>query len=229
MTWIQGTGVPEDDASGNRGTGSIDLQVGSHDDSEVAAGDYSAILGGTTNTIIAGCDGGVILGGQSNTVGDGGTGGDYSVAFGSGAIAHNDNMMAFGQSMYVNGDAQCEWYTRSGDMSGIDNNWNTFASFDIPTDTTWTFLALIVGIAEGAAESFSYKIEGCIENDGGTVTLLAQTVTTIYEDDASYNVQAIANDGANELEIQVTDSDNSGNDTYWHVNLQASSVTWAAA
>lgn len=227
LTWIQGTPVPVDDASGNRGSDAIDLQLWTDQDTEVAGGDYSGILCGGENTIESQGDGAAILGGFNNYIGDGSAGGDFSLAAGTGAIAISDHQFAFGSYYSVYGDAQASWHTQSSTMA-ITDSWNDLFSFDVPTDTTWTFLALITGIRQGATESFSYKVEGCIENDGGTVSLLASTVTTIYEDDASYALQAVADDSSNELEFQLQDTDNSGASSRWHCALHVSEIAWAA-
>ena len=92
----------------------------------------------------------------------------------------------------------------------------TGAVLPVPTDTVWNFECLIVGTTEGCTKSFAFKVVGIIENDDGTVSLLASTVTTIYDtDDESFDARANANDTTNKLEIQMQDSDGGGDTVRW--------------
>ena len=208
LTWIQGTGIPEEDKEGNsRGYHSIDMQLGRSADDEVASGSNSAILCGYDNKASA----------------------KMSIAAGYGAYADNQNQFAIGYSNRdtPHGDAQCSRFFDYNVMYP-DNSWQTFASFSIRTDTAWTFLAQIVGIESGAARSYSYQIIGCIENDGGTTSLLGSTVTTIYEDDANFNVQAVADDGYDRLAFQVTDSGDNSRESKWVVHMITAEASYDA-
>lgn len=220
MTWIQGTPFPTDDASGARASGSVDLQL-TDDDSDVCQGIYSAILGGLNNRV----DGfySFTLAGDGNLVDE-----DHSGAMGLEAYADNEGQFALGASMGTRGDAQGSRFVDSTSILAISSAWQDIGEFSIRTDTTWTFRALVAGIRVGAAESFGYELTGVIENDGGTTTMLASTVTTLYEDDVSYDCQAVADDAADELLIQITDTDNSGAASRWTVHLLTAEVSWAA-
>ena len=68
-----------------------------------------------------------------------------------------------------------------------------------------------MGTTSGCTKSFGFKIQGVLENDGGTTSLLASTVTTIYDtDDTSFDARANANNVADTLEIQIQDTDSGG-------------------
>jgi len=75
VTWIQGTSIPTQDITGNRGVDSIDLQKNRTGANMIASGDRSALVGGEDNT--AGGDDCGIFGGQGSSVG-----GDHSVILG---------------------------------------------------------------------------------------------------------------------------------------------------
>jgi hypothetical protein len=228
LTWIHGTGFPQKDSIGNRGLNAVDLQLARNDDSDTAQATNSAILGGYKNQVESQATGGVVLGGQDNLVGDGSTEGSYAVAFGQGAIADNDFQLSGGALNSVRGDSQWSVLNIGHATLTADNTWQDIAEFTIRADTTWAFRALVAGIRQGAAESFGYEIVGVLENDGGTTSLLASTVTTLYEDDVSYNCQAVASDANDSLVIQITDTDNSGNQSRWHTTVFTSEVSWAA-
>ena len=49
----------------------------------------------------------------------------------------------------------------------------------IATDTVWTFDVLVTGTMQGCAESWSYGLVGCIENDGGATTMLAMVPASL--------------------------------------------------
>jgi len=228
LTYIHGTGFPVDDATGNRLSYVVDLQLERDDDSDVVQGYGSAILGGYANQIESLASHCFVLAGNDNKIGDDFTL-YYSGAMGQGALVDNDYQWTIACMNTTRGDAQSSRFALGCASVTITSSWQGIAAWIIREDTAWTFLAQIVGIRVGAAETFSYEVRGCVENDGGTTTLLASTVTTIYEDDVSYNCQVVASDGNDELQFQVTDADNSGNVTKWHTHLMTSEVTWAAA
>ena len=85
LTYIHGTGFPQDDKTGNRGTWAVDLQLQRSYDTEVASGDLSTILGGYENKIT--------------------TDGDYSAAMGGGAIVDTPNRFTNSQYGFEPGDS----------------------------------------------------------------------------------------------------------------------------
>ena len=85
----------------------------------------------------------------------------------------------------------------------------------LATDALVAFTILLIGATAGQAKRMVYKIEGAISNDGGTTTLLASTVTTIYEDDVSFDARVQANDTTDALVIEVQDTDAASDTVLW--------------
>ena len=227
LTYIHGTGFPTDDNTHNRGAVAVDLQLYRDSDSDTAQGIGTSILGGYANQTDDQVIHSAILGGKQNRIGNGSSSGSYSAALGEDALVDNDFSMAIGAGSGVQGGSQVGFFSGNSSET-VTSAWNDIYSWYIRTDTTWVFRALVCGIRQGAAESFGYEVTGVIENDGGTTTLLASTVTTLYEDDASYDVQAVADDGNDQLAIQIQDTDNAGNASRWHITLITSEQSWAA-
>ena len=72
-----------------------------------------------------------------------------------------------------------------------DTDWHSLyldgssAKLTIAQDTVWTFDVLLVGTTSGCGDSFSYHFDGCVENDGGNVSILADGAPgVIYEGDS---------------------------------------------
>lgn len=78
--------------------------------------------------------------------------------------------------------------------------------FPIIQDSIWGFLAYIVGTELGCANSYMWKIEGLVENDGGTTTILGSAVTNIYRDVATKEWQVVADDANDRLVFQYRDT-----------------------
>jgi len=76
----------------------------------------------------------------------------------------------------------------------------------LPSDTTWMFDVLIVARRTDADnESAAYRIQGCIDNNAGTVALVGSAaVTVIAEDSAAWDATAVADDTNKSLNINVT-------------------------
>lgn len=126
----------------------------------------------------------------------------------------------------VDGAMQAKRYTEGKQLT-MSSSWQSIATkMYLRTDTLWAFRAIVAGIETGAARSYGYKIEGAISNDGGTTTLLAQTVTTIYEDDANFDCQAAADNTNNALLIQMIDSGNSGRTVRWCSRVNISELVY---
>lgn len=170
----------------------------------IASGQYATVTGGYTN-IASGAWYSTISGGGYNTASA-----ERSVIVGGVrglADKYGQVVMSAGQ-FAATGDAQG---TIQFTLRGItdDANWveiflnGANAQMTIATDTVWTFHALIAVTKLGCAESAGYEIVGVVENDGGTTTLLASTVTTLYEDDAAWDVRAAADDANDALIIEV--------------------------
>jgi len=99
----------------------------------------------------------------------------------------------------------------------------------VAADQVMTFDALIVGTTQGCTKSFAFRIVGIIENDGGTTSLLASTVTTIYDtDDTDFNARATADDPNDALLIELTDSTSGGDVVRWSAVVRCAEVTFPA-
>lgn len=124
---------------------------------------------------------------------------------------------------YGGGFNQDSWFSQSDVITTWNVAWTT-ARFQFPIiqDSIWTFLIYISATERGCANSHSFKIEGCIENDGGNTTMLASTVTNIYRDVATKEIQAVADNANDRLAIQFRDT--AGPDATW-TNVQFSMFT----
>ena len=119
-----------------------------------------------------------------------------------GRILWNNN------ARHVIGDAQSSGFSQSEDIDTWQVAWtSSVLQFPIPTDTVWYFDARLAGTEGGAANSYVWKIEGVIENDGGVTTLLGvPTVTNVYRDVATKEWQVIADNVNDRLVFQYRDT-----------------------
>jgi hypothetical protein len=75
------------------------------------------------------------------------------------------------------------------------NVWNNPTGLAVPNDTTWMFTIFLVARRTDADnESAAYWIQGAIDNNAGTVAMVAIPQVTAVEDTVAWNatVQAIA-------------------------------------
>jgi hypothetical protein len=196
--------------------------------STISGGGFS---GGSENSISE--DFGTICGGWNNTVSaDSATvvGGYAAVADKYGQVVNSSNQFASA------GDCQGTiQMVLSRSVTHSDATWyelwadGSTEKVIIATDTVWTFHVLLVGTTQGCAKSFGFEIVGVIENDGGTTSILASTVTTIYDtDDTDFDARANANDIDDALRIQVQDSTSGGDTVRWVASLRMAEVTYPA-
>lgn len=128
-----------------------------------------------------------------------------------------------GGYVQVDGDTKPNTYHLFDSVVHNDTGWHTLyqntAGTLLPTlssNSVWTVTVLISGTTQGCTKSFAFRIDGAIENDGGTTTVLGQTVTTIYDtDDTSFDAQLAVDDSADTLLVQVSDSDGTGDTVKW--------------
>lgn len=76
----------------------------------------------------------------------------------------------------------------------------------IPSNRAWMFSVDIVAASDdtGGDESAAFHIKGCIENIAGAVSMVGSPIVTLVaRDDTNWDVQAIANDTENSLDIEV--------------------------
>ncbi len=194
-------------------------------------------VGGYTNT--NSIDGAGSVGGSFNVnsgVNSSSLGGSRSAASLYGQQAHAAGFFA------ATGDAQGSELIARRTVNHADPSWYTLLLDgdnaggggtilpDILADTVWTFEAQIVGTTQGCTKSFGFLINGVIENDGGTTTLLASNVTTLYNgDDVGVSAQAVADDGNDSLLIQVRDTSVGAPSTIrWVTTIKFTSVNFPA-
>lgn len=102
---------------------------------------------------------------------------------------------------------QLSWFSQNDKITDWTSSFVTSRfEFPIIQDSIWYFEAKIAGIELGAGNSYSWKIEGVVENDGGTTTILTSTVTNIYRDVATKEWQAAADDANDRLIFQYRDT-----------------------
>ena len=123
----------------------------------------------------------------------------------------------------VGGFNQDSWFSQSDIITTWNVAWTTGRfEFPIIQDSIWTFLIYVSATEKGCVNSHSFKIEGCIENDGGVTTMLASITTNIYRDVATKECQAVADNVNDRLAIQFRDT--GGPDATW-TNVQISMFT----
>lgn len=242
----------------SRGVGAVDLQGSRGAATQVASGNYSAIIAGTANTVsgvnsfaaagatntvsgdsaaaiggathVVSGDGAVALGGISNYAT-----GDHTVVSGVNSLADKRaQVVSSGGYFSATGDAQgtIQMVVRRDVTTHVLNTWyglwldGISEQMLIPASTAWTFRALVVGITADAAEQWGYDVYGLIERDAaGNTTMAAYAVTTIFESDANYNCQAVADDATEALEIQVRRTGGADYSVQWVATVRTAEVT----
>lgn len=219
-------------AIGNaRGDGAYDFQAYRNAADRVASEEYSSIWGGSSNKN-AGVNASIVGGDYNEVTSNGWT---AIVLGGTGGLARLRSQIVSGHLFAANGDAQgtIQLVAKLQQAHGTTNWYELFLDgsserMTIPTDTAWVFDILLVGATSGMAKTFGFRIEGVIENDGGTTTLLASTVTTLYDtDDVSFDARVRGDDTNDALVIEVSDSDAGGDTVRWVATIRTSEVTYA--
>jgi hypothetical protein len=162
---------------------------------------YSVIAGGYGNLVNNYA--GTILGGQDNQVQA-----TYATAFGRDGRARIAGALTQGgQKFSAVGDAQTSVLAIK--CQTTNNTATTMTSMGsapvIPTDTTWTFRAIIAArnTNNSVQESAAYEVIGCIDNHAGTVGFVGTpSVTVVGEDVAGWDVSVST--ASAELRIQAT-------------------------
>ena len=126
----------------------------------------------------------------------------YGTAIGYGAeISIANGQFTHSCGYFSNrGDAQVSRFVlkvTTTDASATALEAEGVTALPVPTDTTWGFVAHVVGRRTDADdESAFYRVEGCVDNNGGTTALVGSvTITTIAEDNAAWNATAGATSG----------------------------------
>lgn len=89
----------------------------------------------------------------------------------------------------------------------------------IASDEAWTVKVLVIGLTSGASERWAYELNGMVVNDGGITTVVFGTPVDISESDAAYDVQLVADDGTDALEVQVRRNGGSDYNINWRATL----------
>jgi len=158
--------------------------------------------------------------------------GDYSHSQGIYSVSNlkTQNSFSSGTFTYNNGDAQgsrvvAYGKTTSNSSTSIYVGNSSANRLVIPSDSTWTFSILVVGRNAGANEAAGYKVEGVIDNNGGTVALIGSvTTTTLGETVSGWDATAIADNVNKALDIKVTGS-TSSNGVLWVAVVNLAQVT----
>ena len=89
----------------------------------------------------------------------------------------------------------------------------------IASDEAWTVKVLVIGLTSGATERWAYELSGMVVNDGGSTTVVFGTPIDISESDAAYDVQLVADDGTDAIEVQVRRNGGSDYNINWRATL----------
>ena len=161
--------------------------------------------------------------------------GVYSFAMGKYGYAARQFQLAHGGDMFTSaGDAQYSRDILRREVTHSDATHYVIGNDDsstgpiLPVDTAWTFEAQVIGVTADCGKIFSYLVNGCIKNVGGTVTLLASNVTTIYEDTGTFDCEVVANATSDSLSIRVWDTGSGGDTVRWVATLQLTQITFAS-
>jgi len=195
-----------------------------------ATGDYSTIGGGSDNTATG--DLSAILGGESNR---------GNVPYSSIPGGKNAKADSYGQFVHASG-----MFAEAGDAQGtsqvvfrrqIDHTGNTgwvdtfldgssepFNFYGSSGSSTGIFTFDVLVSAMTIDSSFgSYRIVGAASISSGVGSILAQAVTTIYEDNTDWDVQCAMTTSS--FTVQVKDAGGTDN-IRWTATMRTSEVTW---
>lgn len=217
--------------------------IGGGRDNSIAASQYCQIGGGRGNAMTGSGDYNVICGGQLN-VGPGTAsytsilGGlvnaveaQYCVAQGGYSVAalYGESAQASGR-LASNGDAQTSVLvarntTTDATVTSLFLD-GSAAVITVPTNTLWTFSAMISGFQDTGAAGAGYKLEGVIARDGSAGAALIGTPikTVLGETTASWDATADAS--ANTLRLRVTGQ--AGTNINWVARIEVTQVTSGA-
>jgi hypothetical protein len=81
----------------------------------------------------------------------------------------------------TSGYNQDSWFSQNDFITDWPVAWTTSRfEFPIIQDSAWGFLAYINGVDQGLNNTYLWKIEGYVENNGGVMNIRLQTVTNLY-------------------------------------------------
>ena len=149
--------------------------------------------------------------------------GTGEVIFNTGAVVQrNGDFGTIGDAQVVNYILRVTTVNTSATEMFLDGTGGS-ERMVIPTDSTWTFRALVVGRRNLADEAAGYSVTGCITSDGADVVTLIGTNTEDFanEDTAGWGVTFSADDTNNSLKCEVTGTAQ----VDWVANVQVVQVT----
>jgi hypothetical protein len=147
---------------------------------------------------------------------------NFSTVIGSDGRTASRGQLAHAYGRFsVDGDAQDSRYITRRSVTHADATWYTLftdgssLTVDVPASGVWFFRADIVATNTTQDTTMAYTITGHIKRDASNNTTMmgTPTITTHYETNANYLVQAVADDVNEALAIQVqltSGSDGSG-------------------
>ena len=172
---------------------------------------------------------GTASGGSSTHFGgDGTASGAYSTHFGYAGLANKWAQTVFSAGRFaIAGDAQQSILAARKSVVHANNDatwYNLYLDggsgsattrLALQDDSTVTLNIEVSACGAGASPIAGYHILATAKNIGGAITITQQTVTEIYDEDASFNVQ-LADDDANEaVDIQVQYNNAAGKTIRW--------------
>jgi hypothetical protein len=99
-----------------------------------------------------------------------------------------------------------------------------FERLTLAMNRTLTFDILVTASSDGG-QSAGYHIQGVIENVGGTTAFVGTpSVVTLGEDDTSWDVDVLDDNGSDALVIEVTGA--AGVDIRWVATVRTAEVSW---
>lgn len=157
-----------------------------------------------------------------------------AIGYGTETKADKRAQQSIASGKFANaGDAQGSNLILRRSVAHSDNAWyelflnGSSERLTIGNNTVWTFDILLTGTTSGCTKSWGFKIEGVIENDGGTTTILVSNVATLYDtDDVSFDARVTADDPNDALLIEVTDADSGGDTVRWVAKVSTVEVTF---
>ena len=174
---------------------------------------------------------------NSITIGDG----NAASATSSIAIGYGANAATIGKFVYASGsfsDGNAEGSAQGGQFilradttdataTVLTTNNSTASSNNqivAASDTCITFDGTITAMQNGAQAYASWRIEGLLVNDGGTTTL-ANSATTIIDNQSSWGMALSADNTNNALAITCTGE--ASHNIRWVANIRTTEVTYA--
>lgn len=158
---------------------------------------------------------------------------NYGMVSGGYALAESFGQFATANGKFsVQGDAQgtIQAVVRNSIIHSTGGWYELFLDgigerYKVANNSTHTVSILIVGTDQGA-HRWSYRIDGVVDNTGGTVTTPNWVVTTIYETDANFNVRIWGDTPNQAMRIDVTDTGASGRTVYWVATIRTVETKW---